>query len=141
MFKLLAILLLFTLFSCNNTNTYNGKILNQENLTNMNFKNKQVLLQKLGYPSFIDPIDKKFFYHTEKSSRSTVFNKKQEYNLVFVFKFDEEDTIIESNVFDLNKNEEINLVNNETSNEIIKRGLLEKVFGGVGNNTNLPTTP
>ena len=78
MFKLLVFILLFTLFSCNYTTTYNGKILNQENLTNMNFKNKQVLLQKLGYPSFIDPIDKKFFYHTEKNSRSNVFNKKQE---------------------------------------------------------------
>ena len=107
----------------------------------MNFKNKQVLLQKLGYPSFIDPIDNKFFYHTEKNSRSNVFNKKQEYNLVFVFRFDDTDKIIESNVFDLNKNVEINLVNDETANEIIKRGLLEKVFGGVGNQTNLPTTP
>ena len=30
---------------------------------------------------------------------------------------------------------------NKTSNEIIKRGLLEKIFGGVGPQQELPTTP
>ena len=29
----------------------------------------------------------------------------------------------------------------DNSNEIIKRGLLEKVFGGVGTQQELPTTP
>ena len=30
---------------------------------------------------------------------------------------------------------------NKTSNEIIKRGLLEKIFGGVGTQQELPTSP
>ena len=29
----------------------------------------------------------------------------------------------------------------KTSNEIVKRGLLEKIFGGVGTQQELPTTP
>jgi len=29
----------------------------------------------------------------------------------------------------------------KTSNEIVKRGLLEKIFGGVGTRQELPTTP
>ena len=35
----------------------------------------------------------------------------------------------------------INLSDDKTSNEIVKRGLLEKIFGGVGAQQELPTTP
>ena len=35
----------------------------------------------------------------------------------------------------------IKLADDKTSNEIIKRGLLEKIFGGVGTQQELPTTP
>jgi len=35
----------------------------------------------------------------------------------------------------------IEIINEKTSNEIVKRGLLEKIFGGVGTQQELPTTP
>ena len=48
---------------------------------------------------------------------------------------------------DFKKNVKINQIknikfsNDKTSNEIVKRGLLEKIFGGVGTQQELPTTP
>ena len=35
----------------------------------------------------------------------------------------------------------IKLSKDKTSNELIQRGLLEKIFGGVGTQQELPTTP
>ena len=53
----LFIIIVFFLTSCSNKITYSGKIINQENLKNINFKNKETLISKLGYPSYIDPIE------------------------------------------------------------------------------------
>ena len=36
---------------------------------------------------------------------------------------------------------DIKLSKDKTTNEIVKRGLLEKIFGGVGTQQELPTTP
>ena len=44
-------------------------------------------------------------------------------------------------VFDIKDINEINLTKEKTTNKIIKRGLLEKIFGGVGTQQELPTTP
>ena len=74
------------LANCSNKTTYSGKILNQEDLKDINFVNKEKLLTKLGYPSYIDPIENKFFYFSEKSEKKSIFKKKIKYSYVFVFK-------------------------------------------------------
>ena len=61
MFKvILYIGIFFVLANCTNKVTYSGKILNQEELDDINFINKEKLISKLGYPSYIDPIENKF---------------------------------------------------------------------------------
>ena len=60
--KYLIISILFFLLNCSNETIYSGKILNQDNLEDLNFENKKNLILKMGYPSFIDPIENKFFY-------------------------------------------------------------------------------
>tara|TARA_Y200000002_G_scaffold314070_1_gene271697 strand:+ start:262 stop:690 length:429 start_codon:yes stop_codon:yes gene_type:complete len=138
---ILYICIFFILSNCSNRTTYSGKILNKEELQNLNFANKSNLINKLGSPSYVDPIDKKFFYFSEKSEKKSIFKKDIKYSYVFVFKLNDEDQIIESKVFDTNDIERIQFSNDKTSNEIVKRGLLEKVFGGVGTQQELPTTP
>ena len=54
---------------------------------------------------------------------------------------DENDKIIESKAYDTKNVESIKFSNDKTSNDIIQRGLLEKIFGGVGTQQELPTTP
>ena len=141
--NILYVLIVFIFFinNCTQQTTYSGKILELSNLDNINFENKESLVDKLGSPSYIDPISNKFFYYSEKQQKKSIFNKKTDYSYIFVFEFDREDKIIYSKVFDLTNRQNIDLIKEETSSEIIKRGLLEKVFGGVGPKTDLPTSP
>ena len=139
--KILLLSIIFFLCSCNQQTIYSGKILNQEDFENINYKNKSILIDKLGMPSFIDPIENKFFYFSQKKIKTSLVNEKIEYSYIFVFKFDNTDQIIQSNSYDLLRKDEIKLVKEETKNNVIKRGLIEKVFGGVGSRQELPTTP
>ena len=128
--------------NCSQETIYSGKIINQDDFNNLNFKNKDSLVKKLGLPSYIDPIEKKYFYYYEKKQRNFSYNNnKNEYNYIFVFKFNEEDLIIDTQSYNLKNKNEVKLIKNETPNNIIKRGLLEKIFGGVGTQQELPTTP
>ena len=135
------ICIFFILANCSNKTTHSGKILNQEELQNLNFVNKTRLISKLGNPSYIDPIENKLFYFSEKSEKKSIFKKEVKFSYVFVFKLNNEDQIIDSKVFDIKDIEKIQFSKDETPNEIIKRGLLERVFGGVGTQQELPTSP
>ena len=53
----------------------------------------------------------------------------------------ENDQIIETKVFNTKDIDTIKFSDDKTSNQIVKRGLLEKIFGGVGTQQELPTTP
>tara|TARA_B100000900_G_scaffold140772_1_gene119270 strand:- start:25 stop:453 length:429 start_codon:yes stop_codon:yes gene_type:complete len=142
MFKfVIYICFIFILANCSNKTTYSGKILNNEEFEYINFTNKENLITKLGNPSYVDPIENKFFYFSEKSEKNSIFKKKIKYSYIFVFKIDEDDQIVGSEVFDIKDVKNIKLSNDSTTNEIVKRGLLEKMFGGVGTQRELPTTP
>ena len=138
---IIYICIFFILANCSNKTTYSGKILNQDELQNINFQNKNKLISTLGDPSYIDPIENKFFYYSEISEKKSILKKEVKYSYVFVFKIDEYDQIIESKVYNTKDIEKIKFSNDKTSNEIVKRGLLEKIFGGVGTQQELPTTP
>ena len=142
MYKIIIyICIFFILANCSNNITYSGKIINQEDLNSLNFQNKEKLISILGQPSYVDPIENKFFYFSEKSEKKSIFKKKVKYSYVFVFRMDDNDKIINSNVFNTKDIKSIKFSNDKTSNEIVKRGLLEKIFGGVGTQQELPTTP
>ncbi len=53
----------------------------------------------------------------------------------------ENEEIIEAKVFNTKDIDTIKFTGDKTSNQIVKRGLLEKIFGGVGTQKELPTTP
>ena len=142
MYKFLVYIFIFLILAnCSEKISYSGKLLNQEELKNINFKNKENLINQLGYPSYVDPVENKFFYFSEKSSKKSIFKKEIKYSYVFVFKMDENDKIIESKAYDTKNLKSIKFSNDKTSNDIIQRGLLEKIFGGVGTQQELPTTP
>ena len=135
------ICIFFILANCSNKTTYSGKILNNEELNDINFTNKEKLISTLGNPSYIDPIENKFFYFSEKSQKKSIFKKEIKYSYVFVFKLNENEEIIETKVFNTKDIDTIKFSDDKTSNQIVKRGLLEKIFGGVGTQKELPTTP
>ena len=139
--KILTIFIYLFLLSCSNKTIYSGKIFDQETFDNLDFNNKETLLKQMGNPSFIDPIENKYFYYSEKTSKKSIFNKDTKYSYVFVFKFDENNKILNSKVFDLKNKKNIEIIEKQTSNEIVKRGLLEKFFGGIGAQKELPNSP
>ena len=138
LFLLFITIYIFT--GCSEQTIYSGKIINQENLENLNASNKNELIESFGNPSFVDPIQKKLFYYTEKVKENSFFNKKTEYSYLFVFTVDKNDQIINQKAYNLQNKNEISLAKDETSNNIVERGLIEKIFGGVGPQQ-LPTTP
>ncbi len=140
MYKTFLLLSIILIYSCSNETIYSGKIYNQDNLEDINFINKENLVIKMGLPSFIDPIENKYFYFTEKKLKKSIFKKELDYSYIFVFKFDQNDNIIEHKVFDLSSTNDVALIEEETENQIVKRGLIEKVFGGVGPNQQIPTS-
>ena len=129
------------LANCSDKTTYSGKILNNEELNDINFKNKEKLISTLGNPSYIDPIENKFFYFSEKSQKKSILKKEIKYSYVFVFKMNENEEIIETKVFNTKDIDTIKFSDDKTPNQIVKRGLLEKIFGGVGTQQELPTAP
>ena len=135
--KLLNLLLffnlLFAIISCTEPKLiYSGKIINQKNLDSLAIANKSELIQNWGQPSFIDPVENKFFYYSEKIKENNFFSKENQYSYIFVFAFDKNDNVIERKVLDLNHLQIKKMSKLETENNIIQRGLIEKIFGGVG---------
>ena len=132
--KLLLFLnLIFAIISCSDSKLiYSGKIINQNNLDNLKTSNKKDLLENFGQPSFIDPIENKYFYYSEKIRENNFFSKKNEYSYLFVFAFDKNNNVVEKKVLNLNEVQKTKINKMKTENNIVRRGLIEKIFGGVG---------
>ena len=136
-FILIISTLLFT--SCTENISYSGKILKLNNDI-YNFSTKKEILNNLGYPNYIDPIEKKYFYYSEKNISKNFFKNKIVDRTLIVFHFNSNDTIKLIEKYDLNNQNQIKFIEDKTFDVIIKQGILEKVFGGVGAETT-PTNP
>ena len=128
------------IFGCVEKTTYSGKIITQNDLTNLNISNKKELLEKFGRPSFFDNIQNKYFYYTEMNKKKNFYSHKTEFSYLFVFELDNNDIIIKSSSINLLDKDISKYQKIETKNNIIERGLIEKIFGGVGPNK-LPNSP
>ena len=102
--------LIFAIISCTEPKIiYSGKIINEKNLNNLNISNKNNLIENFGQPSFIDPIENKYFYYSQKTKENNFFSKKNEYSYIFVFEFDQNDNVIRKKVLNLNEVEKIKI--------------------------------
>ena len=132
--RFLLILVIFILCaSCNEKISYSGKILNEENFDFTELKNKEEVINKLGNPNFIDPIEKKYYYFSERKNFKNFFRQKIYSRTMVVFVFNENETIKFISQYDLNDEQDVKYIKDKTPHKLIKRGLFEKIFGGVGN--------
>ena len=129
---LISIILLIT--NCSEKISYSGKILNEKNLQLEDLQNKEQIISKIGKPNYIDPIENKYYYFTEKKNIVNFFNQEIESRNIIVFMFNNNDDIINIYEYDLENEEKISYKDETTSHDIIEKGLLEKIFGGVGKN-------
>ena len=133
-FRLFSVLMIFILcVSCNEKILYSGKIFNEENFDFAKLKNKEEVVDKLGNPNFIDPIEKKYYYFSEKKYVKNFFKQKISNRIMVVFIFNENETIKSVSQYDLNDEQDVKNIKDSTPNELIGKGLLRKIFGGVGN--------
>ena len=138
---LLTIIFVLFAFSCTEKTIYSGKIINQANIDYSIIKNKNQLINELGKPSYIDPIEDKYFYYSEKKIYKNFFDKKMVSRILLVFEFNLEEKIKSIDVYNLKDEKDISIVKEKTKNNLINRGLIEKIFGGVGKSQELPNTP
>ena len=138
---LLTIIFVLFAFSCTEKTIYSGKIINQDNIDYSIIKNKNQLINELGKPSYIDPIEDKYFYYSEKKIYKNFFDKKIVSRILLVFEFNLEEKIKSINVYNLEDEKNIAIVKEKTKNNVIERGLIEKIFGGVGKTQVFPNTP
>jgi outer membrane protein assembly factor BamE (lipoprotein component of BamABCDE complex) len=127
------------LISCTEKISYSGKIL-EEKIDYNKIKNKQQLINILGYPNFVDPIENNYFYFTQKIITKNFYNSKIDFRNVIKFEINNDDQIKLISSFKI-KDEKILIIEKEkTKNNLIKRGLIERVFGGIGKQS-IPNTP
>ena len=135
MFKYLKviifILMLFIILSCVETKTYSGKLID-ENFKYDSLLNKTQVTSKLGQPNFIDPIENKYYYYFEKRINKNIFDSRIEKRTMIVFNFEENENVQSFNQYNLNQEQQINFIKDKTKNNLIDRGLIEKIFGGIG---------
>ena len=128
---IIALILTLLLTNCAEKTSYSGKVFTN-NKDIYKLTNKNEIITNLGLPNYIDPIEKKYIYYSEKKISKNFYNNKTVERILIVFHFNSENTIKLINEYNLDNQMDIKLVEDQTSNEIIKQGLLEKVFGGVG---------
>ena len=139
-FKIIIIVILSQyIFGCIEKTTYSGKIITDDDL-DLQILDKNELINKFGQPSYIDNLSNKYFYFTEKKKETNFYNKKIEYSYLFVFEINNNDKIVNSESINLLKEKDHKYRKIETNNNIIKRGLLETIFGGIGTNP-MPNSP
>ena len=69
------------------------------------------------------------------------YSKKIISRILLVFEFNLEEKIKSINVYNLEDEKDIEIVKEKTQNNLIERGLIEKIFGGVGKSQEFPINP
>ncbi len=137
--KTILIFFLILITSCNDKITYTGLIVN-ENINYNEINNKNELLKLLGQPNYIDPIENNFYYFSEKNISKNRLTKKTVDRLILVYYFDDENNVINAKKLNLDDEKNIDISENRIKNDLIKKGLIEKIFGGVSAQPSIPTT-
>ena len=119
------------LTNCVEKTSYSGKVFTKnDNVYKYTTKNE--VITNLGPPNYIDPIEKKFIYYSEKKISKNFYNNKTVERILIVFHFNSDNSIKLIDEYNLDNQKDIKLVEDQTSSEIVKQGLLEKLFGCVG---------
>ena len=137
--KTILIFFLLLIISCSEKITYTGLIID-EKINYFEINNKDNLVKLLGQPNYIDPIENNFYYFSEKNISKNQLTKKTVDRLILVYYFDDENNVINTKKLNLDNEKTIDISENRIKNDLIKKGLIEKIFGGVSAQPSIPTT-
>ena len=125
---------LIFIFGCTEKTTFSGKIISEKELFNLKILNKKDLLVFFGFFCYIVFLFITNSHTTEKKKSKNFYNNKTEYSYLFVFEINNKNKIINKEVIDLLNKNSHKYIKEQTDNNIIRRGIIEKIFGGVGAN-------
>ena len=131
------IILIFLFLGCTEKISHSGKILEEDNIDYNSFNTKQDIIENLGFPSYIDPIENKYYYFTEKTIKKNFFDSKLDNRKLIVFNFNIDESINSLEEYDLSDQQKMKIISETTENNLLKKGLIENIFGGIGKG---PTT-
>ena len=137
--KTILVFFLLLIISCTEKITYTGLIID-EKINYSEINNKNDLLKLLGQPNYIDPMENNFYYFSEKNISKNSLTKKTVDRLILVYYFDDENNIINTKRLNLDDEKAVDISENRIKNDLIKKGLIEKIFGGVSAQPSIPTT-
>ena len=144
MFKYLKVIIFISLFfiilSCVEKKSYSGKLID-ENFKYDSLLTKNQVISNLGQPNFIDPIENKYFYYFETTINKNFFSSRIDKRKMIVFNFKKNGSISSFKQYNLNQEQQIKFIKDKTKNNLVKRGLIEKIFGGIGRNPISNTSP
>ena len=132
LYRLLLIILIFFCFSCS-SNVHKVGVINNDKF-NSSFENlkKNEVIETLGTPSSTDPIDNSLIYFSEVRKEKNIFNKKIISRNVYILKFDENNYFSKIEFYSYDNENKLKISKKTTDTDIIKTGVLERIFGGVG---------
>tara|TARA_Y100001970_G_C14108477_1_gene789488 strand:- start:170 stop:571 length:402 start_codon:yes stop_codon:yes gene_type:complete len=123
--------------SCEEKTYYSGKLYNA-NIDFNSLNNKDEILYRLGKPNFIDIIENKYYYFNEKTVEKNAFKKEILSRNIIVYSF-ENNKVINLETYNLEDENQIKNFKKTTDNDLVEKGLIEKIFGGVSA-SQLPNT-
>ena len=132
MHKLIFILLTFFILSCSEKTYYSGKIIDKK-LDINNLYNKDQVIKNFGQPSFINVVEDKLYYFSEKYKQTNLLNQKLAERKLIAFTISN-NKVISIDQYDLDDAKYLTLTKETTENNLIDRGLIQKIFGGVTSN-------
>ena len=71
--KILLLIVFVFIINCTEKTTYSGMVLN-ENINSIDYITKNDLVNSIGDPNYIDPIENKYFYYSEKNNSTGSLN-------------------------------------------------------------------
>lgn len=130
--KIISLFLFIIILSnCNEKIIHSGKVFN-ENIKFKEILNKNELIKIMGLPNYIDPITNNYFYIGQKAHSKNFYNVKIKERKIILFEFDKNDKIINFKSFDLENSNNVIKNKDRTEDKLLERGLIEKIFGGIG---------
>ena len=131
----------FFVISCTSTIQKTGMIESDKFSSKFEGLNKLEIIKILGEPSSKDNLNNSFIDISETINKRNIFSNKVISRNVYVIKFGKGDYFTSINSYDINKNNEVEISKKTTSDEVLKTGWIEKIFGGVGKKQTLTSIP
>ena len=106
--------------------------------TSLEGLSKDEIINIIGHPSSIDPIDNSLIYFNEIKEEKNIFDNKIISRDIYVITFNENGIFEKIDHFVMDDKKNIKFTKKTTEETILKTGLIERVFGGVGQKQTLP---